>query len=173
MQPVFSAAKHKNQKVEKKVVAEKKAEVEKPVDPAALKKYEAQCSLINPLDLVSDPPKYLNQFVKIEGTFDRYTTLGLDYKPAFRDSKDYITFLIRRPEVKQKKNIIPLSELKMIIARKTAEKYTNLESGDNVVIFGKVFSSALNDPWVDVDHIFSKTKDITIAGKKEPEGDDN
>ncbi len=141
---------------------EKVKEDEEPQkSPEELKAFETRCSLADPLDLVEDPSEYLDKYVVIKGVFDKYTTLGLDYKPAMRDSKDFITFLIRRPNVKSKKYKIPLSELKLIISRKVAEKYTNLETGDNVQIYGKVFSTALNDPWVEVDHLVASNKDIT------------
>lgn len=136
--------------------------------PEELKVFETKCSLVDAVDLVNDPKKYLDKYIFIKGQFDKYTTLGLDYKPAFKDSKDFITFLIRRPNVKSKNYIIPLSELKLIIPRKTAERYTSLTTGDDIIIYGKVFSTSLNDPWVEVDHLFSQTKDIT-APPKDPE----
>lgn len=137
------------------------------VNAENLRNFEAKCSVVDPLTLVGDPNKYLNQFVKFQAKFDKYTTLGLDYKPAFKDSKDYITFLIKRPDIKKEKLTIPLSELKLILTRKTAEKYTSLETGNDVFIYGKVFSSALNDPWVEVDHIVGVSKDITAPPKTE------
>ncbi|MCK7484454.1 MAG: hypothetical protein MZU97_02065 [Bacillus subtilis] len=87
----------------------------------------------------------------MRATFERFSTLGLDYKPAFRDSKKYISFLIRRTDVTD--HSIPLSELKLIIAREKAEKLIDLESGDKIEITGEVFSTALNDPWVEVESI--------------------
>jgi hypothetical protein len=121
---------------------------------------------VNALELISKPQSYLNQKIKINATFDKFSTLGLDYKPAMRESKNYISFLIRRPDVTS--NNIPLSELKLIIKREKAEKLIDLESGDKIELTGNVFSSALNDPWVDVDNIkvlSSKTK--TVSSKKE------
>lgn len=136
-----------------------------------IKAYEAKCSSVDPLDLVESPDKYLDKFVSIKGVFDKYTTLGLDYKPAMKSSKDYISFLINRPNTKSKQNVIPLSELKLIISRVTAEKYTNLETGDKITIFGQVFSKALNDPWVDVNNITSTTKDLTEIPKADEKED--
>lgn len=142
-------------------------EEDKGMTAEEMKNYEAKCSSVDALDLVEAPDKYLDKFVSIKGVFDKYTTLGLDYKPAMKTSKDYISFLINRPNVKSKKNVIPLSELKLIIARKTAEKYTNLETSDKITIYGQVFSKALNDPWIDVNHITSTAKDITEAPKSD------
>ncbi|MEW5820545.1 MAG: hypothetical protein AB1782_10175 [Cyanobacteriota bacterium] len=150
----------KNTNVDKETKKEQVDEKEKKKSPEELKAFEDKCVLIDPVDLVGEPQKHLNEYVLIKGTFDKYTTLGLDYKPALKDSKEYISFLIRRPDVKSKKYVIPLSELKLIIARKMAEQYTSLETGDDIIIYGQVFSSALNDPWVEVDHIVSKTKNI-------------
>lgn len=146
---------------------QEKAEKKVEKSPEELKAFESKCSLVDVLDLVNNPGTYINKYVLIEGTFDKYTTLGLDYKPALRSSKDYITFIIRRPDTKRKDHVIPLSELKLMIARKMAETYTSLETGDNVKIYGQVFSAALSDPWVDVDHILSTTKDITATPKNE------
>ena len=112
------------------------------------KNYIAQNSLtVNPLNIVARPSFYLNKTVKIRAKFDKFSTLGLDYKPAYRSSENYITFLIQRPDVLD--HNIPLSELKIFISRTEAEKYIELNSGDIVEFSGKVFSTALGDPWMD------------------------
>lgn len=152
----------KKPEAEKAKPADQKEEV---LSPEELKAFEDKCSLTDPVDLVGNPHKYMDKYILLNGTFDKFTTLGLDYKPAFKDSKDYISFLIQRPDKKTKKYTVPLSELKLIVARKTAEKYPNLETGDNLKIYGKVFSTALNDPWVEVDHITSSEKDLTATPK--------
>lgn len=104
---------------------------------------------VNPLDLVARPNFYLNKNVKIRAKFDKFATLGLDYKPAMRSSEKYISFLIQRPDVYD--HNIPLSELKIFLNRTEAEKHIDLNSGDIVEFEGKVFSTALGDPWMDVD----------------------
>jgi len=121
---------------------------------------------VNALELVNNPQTYLNQKVKIKATFDKFSTLGLDYKPAMRESKNYISFLIKRPDVTN--GNIPLSELKLIIKREKAEKLIDLESGDKIEFTGNVFSSALSDPWIDVENVKvlnAKTK--SVSNKKE------
>ena len=117
---------------------------------------------VNSLDLVKNPKIYLNKKIKVKATFDKFSSLGLDYQGAYRDSKKYISFLIRRPNLGPK-NVIPLSELKLLIKRDKAEKLTDLESGDKIEFSGKVFSSALNDPWVDVEEV----KVLSSKKKKE------
>jgi len=122
---------------------------------------------VNPLDLVNNPKKFMNKNIKMQAQFVKFTTLGLDYDKAMRSSQDYISVLIKRPDV-AKKYTIPLSELKLIIKRDAAEKLIDMESGDKIEITGKVFSSALNDPWVDVyklTSLESKTASKT-SGKK-------
>lgn len=114
---------------------------------------------VAPLELVANPSNYLNKKVDINATFDKFSTMGLDYKPALRDSKKYIGFLIRRPDVS---NVIPLSEMKIVISREKAEKLVDLESGDKIEFTGSVFSSALNDPWIEVDSV----KILSIKPKK-------
>lgn len=120
-------------------------------------------SEINTLELVKSPQSYLNAKVKTSATFERFSTLGLDYKPALRESKNYISFLIRRPD-SQGDYAIPLSELKLIIKRDKAEKLIDLEPGDKIEFTGQVFSTALNDPWVDVD-------DVKVLVKKNPKSE--
>ncbi len=119
---------------------------------------------VAPLQLVKHPQAYMSQNIKIVGTFDKFSTLGLDYKPAFRDSKKYISFLLRRSDVSTD-YVIPLSELKLLIKRDKVEKMKDLESGDKVELTGSVFSAALNDPWVDV-----KTFKILSSKKKDKKG---
>ena len=104
---------------------------------------------VNPLDVVARPNFYLNKNIKIKAKFDKFSTLGLDYKPAMRSSEKYISFLIQRPDVTD--HNIPLSELKIFLNRDEAEKHIDLNSGDVVEFSGKVFSSALGDAWIDVD----------------------
>ena len=102
---------------------------------------------VNPLNVVARPNAYLNKTITIRAKFDKFSTLGLDYKPAMRSSENYISFLIQRPDVYD--HNIPLSELKIFLSRTEAEKYIDLNSGDIVEFSGRVFSTALGDPWMD------------------------
>jgi len=104
-----------------------------------------------PLQIVQNPEKFLNQDIKMNATFDKFSTLGLDYKKALRESKDYIGFLIQRDDVVD--HNIPLSEMKLFLKRDYAEKFIDLNTGDRIEITGHVFSDALNDPWIDVINI--------------------
>ena len=112
-----------------------------------------------PLDVVANPEAYLGKSIKMKATFDKIATLGLDYKPAYRSSQDYISFLIKRDDVTD--HTIPLSEMKIFIKRTEAEKFIDLDSGDVIEIYGKVFSTALSDPWVDVNK-------LVVVQKKTP-----
>ena len=119
-------------------------------------KNSAVTSYINPvsvssLDVVKNPQKYLNKTITMNATFDKFSTLGLDYKPAMRSSENYIGILIKRDDVVD--HTIPLSEMKMFLKRDLAEKNINLESEDKVQITGRVFSTALGDPWIDITDI--------------------
>lgn len=104
---------------------------------------------VNSLDVVANPAKYLNKRIKIKAKFDKFSTLGLDYKPAYRSSDKYITFLIKRSDVVN--HTVPLSEMKNFLQRKVAEKYIDLKPGDEIEYSGLVFSNALGDVWVDVE----------------------
>lgn len=100
------------------------------------------------LSIVANPSKYLNETVVMTAKFDKFTTLGLDYKKAMRDSQKYIGFLVQRDDIKD--HNVPLSELKMFMSRDYAEKFIDLNTGDKVKIRGKVFSTALGDAWIDI-----------------------
>ncbi len=102
-----------------------------------------------PLAIVANPRAYLGKNVKFKAKFDKFATLGLDYKPAFRSSEKYISFLIQRDDVRD--HDIPLSELKIFLTRTEAEKHIDLNSGDEIEVCGRVFSTALGDAWMDVD----------------------
>lgn len=104
--------------------------------------------VVLPSEVVKNPQKYLNKNITFTTDFISFTSLGLDYKPAFRDSSKYIGLLIKRDDVTD--HIVPLSEMKVFIKRELAEKHVDLEQGDKIKITGKVFSTALGDPWVDV-----------------------
>lgn len=133
-----------------------KAAEEKPVanntPPANANEYVA----VSSLNIVNNPSAYLNKKVKFRAAFDKFSTLGLDYKPAFRDSQKYISFLIKRDDVTD--HTVPLSEMKIFIKRSEAEKFIELDSGDIIEVYGKVFSDALTDAWVETDKLVVLTK---------------
>ena len=104
---------------------------------------------VKALDVVKCPKNYLNKKIKVKAKFDKFSTLGLDYKPAMRSSEDYITFLIKRDDVVN--YVVPLSEMKNFLPRKIAEKYIDLKPGDEIEFVGTVFSDALSDTWVDIE----------------------
>ncbi|MCQ2744139.1 MAG: hypothetical protein MJ230_05015 [bacterium] len=115
---------------------------------------------IAPLNVVNSPKTYLNKKITMNAKFDKFSTLGLDYKPAFKSSDDYISFLIKRDDTNFD---IPLSEMKLFLKRETAEKFIDLKTNDELLIVGTVFSDALGDAWIDVES-------ITVT-KKAPEKD--
>ena len=124
-------------------------------DKAAIEK-EIQASLatatkVESLDLLKDPTKFMNKKVTFTGTFNRFADVGLDYKKAFRDSRDYVTFFILRPDVTA--HNIPMAEMKLFFPRKKSTEVMDLETGDKIQIVGTQFSNAMEEPWVDVEHI--------------------
>lgn len=136
--------------------ADKDKEKDKPSASAA-KKTETKPEPVlenvitaSPEDLVNKPQEYLGKNVKLNANFFAWSNLALDYKPAFRSSKTHLSFLILKPN-----GHIPLSELKlaiMIPKEKDSEAgvFATLKDGDQVEMVGKVFSTALDDPWVEV-----------------------
>ncbi len=105
---------------------------------------------VKPLDLVNNPSAYMRKRICMTGKFSKFSTLGLDYKPAFRSSDKYISFLFFRDDVA---GTIPLSELKMFVSRKVAEKLPDINEGDTIKVTGTVFSNALGDAWFDAENI--------------------
>ena len=131
----------------------------KSTKPAATPAQTYTYTSVKPLDLVAHPNAFVNKRVKIRAKFDKFSSLGLDYKPAMRSSQKYITFLICRDNAT---NVIPLSELKNFLKREIAEKNIDLETGDIIEYSGLVFSNALGDVWLEVEDfkvIQSKAKD--------------
>jgi hypothetical protein len=100
------------------------------------------------LNIVATPNKYLNKVVKFQATFDKFSALGLDYSKALRKSSEYIGILIQRDDVID--HNIPLSEMKLFMKKEMAEKFIDLDTGDKIEITANVFSTALNDPWLDI-----------------------
>ena len=119
---------------------------------------------VSPLDLVNNPAKYLNKNITFDAEFVAFTSLGLDYKPAFRDGTKYIGVLIKRPDVTN--HTIPLSEMKIFITREMAEKNIDIEAGDKIKVQGKVYSAALGDPWIDVKTFTMLTHKAKAENKK-------
>ena len=108
---------------------------------------QPQTNCINPINVVNNPRAYLNKTITFDAEYISFSSLGLDYKPAFRDSSKYISVLIKRNDVSD--HVIPLSEMKIFVSREIAEKNVDIEQGDTIRITGTVFSTALGDPWVD------------------------
>lgn len=107
-------------------------------------------TIVNPLVVVSNPNTYLNKTIKMNARFDKFSTLGLDYPPAMRENSEYIGFLILRDDTSFE---IPLSEMKLFLKRDDAQKFVDLKAKDKISITGKVFSTALGDPWIDVEEL--------------------
>ena len=112
------------------------------------------------LNVVANPAKFLNKTVKMQATFDKFSTLGLDYNKALRPSTKYIGILIQRDDVVN--HNIPLSEMKLFLTKELAEKHIDLDTGDKIEITANEFSTALGDPWLDV-----KSINIIKKAKKE------
>lgn len=113
------------------------------------------------LAIVASPKSYLGKTVTFNAKFDKFSTLGLDYKTAYKSSEEYISFLIKRDDTAHD---IPLSELKLFLKREMAEKFVDLKLNDEIQITGNVFSDALGDAWIDVSNL--------VIIKKAPEKKD-
>ena len=92
----------------------------------------------------------------------------MDYKKLLRESSKYIGILIQRDDVID--HNIPLSEMKIFMSKEMAEKHIDLDTGDKIEIVANVFSTALNDPWLDIKSlkvIKKIKKEISEESKKE------
>lgn len=138
---IIAKAKEKKEKVKNEEEKEDEKIKEEPVNESDFKPILLGVLLENPQD-------FLNKKIKFRGKFSSFTTLALDYEGAMRKSKDYISLCIFRTDSK-----IPLSELKLAYPLKKAkdnEVIRDLEEGDLLEINGEVFSTALDEPWVDI-----------------------
>lgn len=145
-----------------KLDAKEKAALDKAIETSL-----ASAQKVEALELLKNPAQHLNQKVTFTGVFNRFADTALDYKKAFRDSRDYVSFFILRPDVSQ--HTIPMSELKLFFPRKKSSEVMDLETGDKIQIVGTQFSNALDEPWVDVEHIKILQKTEKPERKHEPE----
>ena len=127
-----------SQNTPQKTKTQKTTEINKPIDTTSL-------------SIVNNPSKYLNKKVKMQATFDKFSTLGLDYNKALRPATKYIGILIQRDDIID--HDIPLSEMKLFLTKELAEKHIDLNTGDKIEIVAKEFSTALDDPWLDIESI--------------------
>jgi len=102
--------------------------------------------------LADHASEYLNKNVRFVSNFHSYSNIALDYKPALRPAKTYLSFLVLRNNSK-----VPLSELKLAMPipkeddkSPQAKLLGELKDGDQLEITGKVFAIPLDEPWVDV-----------------------
>ena len=113
-------------------------------------KTDVKNTTLTPLVVVASPKAYLNKTITLNAKFDKFSTLGLDYKPALKSSEEYISFLVKRDDTSYD---IPLSEMKLFLKRAEAEKFIDLKTNDEIQITGTVFSDALGDVWIDVSNL--------------------
>ncbi len=122
--------------------------------------------------LVDKPHEYLNKNIRFTANFASFTNLALDYKPAMRSAKTNVSFLVYRANSK-----IPYSEIKLAMPMPKEKDPENqlllsLKDGDELEVTGKVFATALDEPWVDVLrlkrlHAVADDKKTTAAEVKE------
>ncbi|MBK9145959.1 MAG: hypothetical protein IPM23_26105 [Candidatus Melainabacteria bacterium] len=162
-EPAKKPAEKKDEKKEEKKADAKEEEYKEPVITNAVD--------VATKDLVDRPKEFLGKNVKFQANFAAFSNLALSYKPAFRDPKKYISILVFRPG---KEGHIPYSELKLAMLIPKEEKdprsklLAGLKDGDTIEITGNVFSTALDEPWVDI----LKLKKIASAKKTEDDDDE-
>lgn len=158
-------------KTKNKIGNEENSTDEKKKEPKKEKINESDFQPVLLGSLLDKPDNYLSKKIKFRGKFSSFTTLALDYEPALRKAKDFISIAIFRPKTK-----IPLSELKLAYPVKEAKEnqvIRELEEGDLIEIHGEVFSTALDEPWVDIlsiqkiESAFKSLDDKVVQEKKE------
>lgn len=156
-------ARHQQTKTDsKKEETKKTEEAQKPEPP-----------IENVVDVTTDqlttkPEEYLNKNVKFTAPFFAFSNLALDYKPAFRSSRTYLSFLVLRANTHT-----PYSEIKLaMLIPKEKDPQTKmlqgLKEGDTIEITGRVFATSLDEPWLDV----LRLKKLASAKKASPDGND-
>ena len=127
----------------------------------------ATATQVDPMAIMRDPSQFMNKKVTFNATFNRFADIALDYKKAFRDSREYVTFFILRPDVTD--HTIPMSEMKLFFPRKKSSEVMDLDSGDKIQVIGTEFNTALDEPWIDVEHIRVLEKTEKKEKKHTPE----
>lgn len=172
--PKAGGATTKPKEKKEPAAAEKDAKDKESKDKDAKEKAEAAPAPEPPLEnvqsvttqqLVDNPNQYLHKNVKFTAPFHAYSSLALDYKPALRPSKSYLSFLILRPNSK-----VPFSEIKLAMPIPKDKDPKNkllqdLKDGDTIEVAGTVFATALDEPWVDVKQL------VKIASAPDPKKD--
>ena len=138
---------------------------EKAEAPAAPEPPLENVQSVTTQQLVDNPNQYLHKNVKFTAPFHAYSSLALDYKPALRPSKSFLSFLILRPNSK-----VPFSEIKLAMPIPKDKDPKNkllqdLKDGDTIEVAGTVFATALDEPWVDVKQL------VKIASAPDPKKD--
>lgn len=109
------------------------------------------------INVVSAPEKYKGRKLVLDGYFFSYSTLALDYKKAYRSSKDFVSIVLSRPDFPE----IPLVEMKLAVPIKMFKENEDLQGidhGDLIRLEAKVFEVALGEPWLEVQSIKVKEK---------------
>lgn len=178
---ISEAAKDSEKSKEKEKDKEKSKETAPDKDKDKDKKAEAEEEdfkepvITDAIDVTTDklvdaPKNYMGKNIKFKSEFFAFSNLALNYKPALRPQKKFISFLVYRPKSK-----VPFSELKLAMKIPKEKDPRNkmlssLQDGDTIEVTGKVFSTALDEPWVDVLNL----KKLASAKKdKDKDGEDN
>ncbi|MBZ0186971.1 MAG: hypothetical protein K8F91_12060 [Candidatus Obscuribacterales bacterium] len=148
-----------------KKVSENKKDDKKKDEPEVKEAVIANVVDVTADGLVAKPKDYLGKNIKFKANFYAFSSLALNYKPAYRDPKKYISFLVLKSG---KESHIPYAELKLAMLIPKDDKdprnklLITLKDGDTIEVTGNVFSAALDEPWVDV----LKLKKLASAKKK-------
>ncbi len=94
--------------------------------------------------LSRDPAQYIGVPIKLKCRFLKEDSTWLNDADVPRSSREYAGFFV------EAENRI---FAQLFYPRSRAEELQRYERGDRLIIYGKVFSSRYNFPWIDVDKI--------------------
>ena len=90
------------------------------------------------------PEEYIGVPIKLKCRFLKIDPTWLDDREIYRASDKYLGFMVRTDG----------RIFAQLFYPRTEEKYlSRFESGDRLIIYGRVFSAKYNLPWIDVDKI--------------------
>ncbi len=94
--------------------------------------------------LSRDPAQYIGVPIKLKCRFLKEDSTWLNDADVPRSSREYAGFFVEAENRIFAQLFYPLSQ---------AEQLRRFERGDRLIIYGKVFSSRFNFPWIDVEKI--------------------
>jgi len=98
----------------------------------------------DPDSLGTNPEDYIGVEVKIKCRFVKIDSTWLGDNDVFRSPRDYLGFTVQAGD-----RIFA----QLFAPRSLQEELERFDKGDRMLVYGRVFSSRYNFPWIDVDRV--------------------